>query len=425
MDGRFHRQYLKEVGRDARNWGNLADLDLDNANLLILTGGNPRIPYSREATTNITSFVKDGGTLLLMADGSKVPAQDVAEVFQAAFTDEFAQKPLRGVGRLEGETIASRRGRVLSLKPRGRWSTLIEDARGRPVLATRTFNKGHVILASRALFGQKPDASDPINQEWVTPLLIDLASAKKINPNLPHRRRWVPHSREIGPLTLEYHDGTEQFVEGILKEYHAARPHLEAITGVQPSPGMIKRMLILPTGGGGFSSGVLIAIGAWWGNYPETRYPMLELISHEAGHSWVLPHAEPLWNEPIATWLGIEVGRRMGMPKAQATLDRAIAKARRHDPELDAVDPLSGAAHRDVVWGKSYFVFEELERLHGPGAMAKYFTTKRRVLAPGRSGYSMDDCVAVWSLAVGEDLFPWFQSLAFDVNRDRTDLPAP
>ena len=70
-------------------------------------------------------------------------------------------------------------------------------------------------------------------------------------------------------------------------------------------------------------------------------------------------------------------------------------------------------------------MFEQLEEQHGPGALAKYFKTKRSVLKPGRKGYSMDDCVAVWSLAVDEDLFPWFRSLAFDVDRARTDLPAP
>ena len=423
MDGRFHRQYLKDMGRDVRNWGNLSELDLENANLLILTGGNQRIPYAEGSIANIESFVTGGGALLLMGDGTSAPASKVTEAFGAELTSVRAKKPLKGVGRLDGATIAFRSGRVLKLKPP--WHILIEDANGKPVLAQRRYGDGNVIVGSRGLFGQKPDASDPINAEWATPLLVQLASFKKIDPNRPHKRTWVQHSREIGPLTLEYHDGTERFVEGILKEYHAARPHLEAITGVQPSPGMIKRMLILPTGGGGFSSGVLIAIGAWWGNYPEQRYPMVELISHEAGHSWVLPYAEPLWNEPIATYLGIQVGKRMGMPKAQETLDRAIAKARRHDPELNAVDPLSGMAHRNLVWGKSYFVFEELERLHGPGAMAKYFTTKREVLKPGREGYSMDDCVAVWSLAVGEDLFPWFQSLAFDVNRQRTDLLEP
>ena len=34
----------------------------------------------------------------------------------------------------------------------------------------------------------------------------------------------------------------------------------------------------------------------------------------------------------------------------------------------------------------------------------------------------MGDCVAVWSQGVGEDLFPWFRSLAFDVKAERTEL---
>ena len=185
---------------------------------------------------------------------------------------------------------------------------------------------------------------------------------------------------------------------------------------------MIRSLLILPTGGGGFSSGVKIAIGAWWGDYPNRRYPMVELIAHEAGHSWVLPHPEPLWNEPIATWLGIKTGQRMGFPEADETLARQIAKARRWDPELDTLDPTADDARRDVVWGKSYHVFETLEDRFGPQAMGRYFKAKRALVASDREAYTMDDCVAVWSNAVGEDLFPWFRSLAFDVDASRTDL---
>ena len=40
IDGRFHRQYLEGVGRDARNWGSLHRLDLENVNLLVLTGAH-------------------------------------------------------------------------------------------------------------------------------------------------------------------------------------------------------------------------------------------------------------------------------------------------------------------------------------------------------------------------------------------------
>ncbi|MCH2162539.1 MAG: hypothetical protein MK085_11795 [Phycisphaerales bacterium] len=425
MDGRFHRQYIGELGRDARNWGNLSRAELDNINLLILVGGNPRVPYAPETVQTIEAFAGDGGTVLLMADQGRdeLPGQEIAKVFGAKFSSTRATKPARGSGKLRAEEITFRGGGTLELDDT--WTPLVVDKKNKPILARRDFGKGHVLLGSRGLFGRKPDASDPINAEWVTPLLVELTSAKKIDPRRAPRRNWVEHTRELGPLTLEYHDGTEQYVDQIAAEYVAVRPHLVEITGVEPAPGMLKRLLILPTGGGGFSSGVLIAIGAWWGNYPEQRYPMVELVAHEAGHSWVLPYAEPLWNEPIATYLGIQVGKRMGMDRAEETLQRQIAKGRRTDPEYTGIDPLGPKASRDLIWGKSYFVFEELEKRHGPGALAKYFRTKRKVLEPGREGYSMDDCVAVWSLAVGEDLFPWFQSLAFDVERERTDLPAP
>lgn len=427
MDGRFHRQYLEEAGgRDVRNWGSLSKLDLEPFNLLLLTGGNPRIPYDAGAQTNIWNFVQDGGTVLLMADGTSpdLPAHALAERFDLVLSEARAVPPLEGVGELAGRTITFRGGNVLELGGDAEvWTPLVVDARGRPVLAAREYGPegtGDVIVGSRGLFGRKPDASDPINADWVAPMLRSRA-IERVRTGRPRHVR-AELSRDIGPLTLEYHDGTEQFAEAIYEVYREVRPHLVAITGCEPSPGMIKSMLILPTGGGGFSSGARIAIGAWWGNYPERRYPMVELIAHEAGHSWVLPHAEPLWNEPIATWLGIKVGQRLGMPEADEKLARQIAKARRYDPDLDAVDPQSEGVHRDLIWGKSYHVFEELERLHGPDALHRYFEAKRSLVDRSRPDYTMDDCVAVWSRGVGEDLFPWFRSLAFDVDAARTDL---
>ena len=425
MDGRFHRQYLKEHGRDARNWGTLSKVDLSNANLLILVAGNPRIPYQPESVAHVVEFVKDGGTLLLMGDGATImpPGQAVAEAFGAGFTTEKAIKPLSGSGELEGVDVFFHRG--TRLRTSADWTPLMKDRDGGTMLAARQFGKGHVVLGSRGLFGRKPDASDPINASWVTPMLVDRADDKEINPARHPRPFRAELSRQVGPLTVEYHEGTEKLADDVYEVYTQVRPHLLELTGVEPSPGMIRSLLILPTGGGGFSSGVKIAIGAWWGNYPEKRYPMVELIAHEAGHSWVLPHPEPMWNEPIATWLGIKTGQRMGFPEADQTLERQIAKARRWDPDLDTIDPTEKDARRDVIWGKSYFVFEELERRYGPQAMGKYFKAKRSLLEPGRKGYSMDDCVAVWSNAVGEDLFPWFQSLAFDVDLSRTDIALP
>jgi hypothetical protein len=87
------------------------------------------------------------------------------------------------------------------------------------------------------------------------------------------------------------------------------------------------------------------------------------------------------------------------------------------------MDPLAEDAPRNLIWGKSYYVFEQLEEKYGPGAMAKYFQAKRKLLKEGgaRNSYTMDECVAVWSAAVGEDLVPWFQSLGFSVTKVSLD----
>lgn len=422
LDGRFHRQYLDGFARDARNWGSLDRLDLENVNLLVLEGGDPRLPYSGAAVDHVEAYVRGGGTLLLMADGGDPmpPGAAVARRFGVTLTTTRPSGAPQSTGEIAGRDIVFRGGRLL--ESNDALAPLVVDEDARPLLVAGRVGAGHVVIGSRGLFGRRPDASDPINAEWITPMLRRRAESKSIDPAVAHRSTWAESTREVGPLLLEYHAGTEPFADGVLEVYEQVRPHLRAITGVEPAPGMIRRMLILPTGGGGFSSGARIAIGAWWGDFPNRRYPMVELVAHEATHSWVLPHPEPLWNEPIATYLGILVGRRLGMPEADETLRRQIERGRRHDPDLDTVDPLAAGAPRDLVWGKSYHVFEELERMHGPGVMAKYFRTKRAIVPAARTGYTMDDCVAVWSRAVGEDLFAWFRRLGFDVDASRTDL---
>ena len=429
MDGRFARQYLEGLGHDARNWGNLAKADLSNTNLLVLAGGQRELPYSEASMDHIVDYVDGGGGLLVMADArpaddggaEAVPVNRLLARFDASLDPTTARRPLVGRDELKSvEQFTDRGCRVLDLGKD--WKPLLVDDAGRAVLARRSYGKGQVLLGSRELFGKKPDASDPIHAVWITPLLVELASGKAVDAQRRPRPQRVDLERVVGPLTLEFHEGTEPFADALAAEYTLVRPHLVELTGVEPSEGMLKSLLVLPTGGGGFSSGARIAIGAFWGGYPERRYPMIELIAHEAGHSWVLPHAEPLWNEPIATYLGILTGDRLGMPEARGVLERAITRARRLDPDLDQMDPLAEDAPRDLVWGKSYFVFEELERLHGPGALARYFRAKRAHVPADHANYSMDDCVAVWSEAVGVDLFPWFEGLGFGVDRERVTL---
>ena len=68
MDGRFWTQYVGEAGgADARNWGTLSKLDLDNVNLLVLSSGPGPVPYAPESIAHVRRFVEAGGAAVIMA----------------------------------------------------------------------------------------------------------------------------------------------------------------------------------------------------------------------------------------------------------------------------------------------------------------------------------------------------------------------
>jgi hypothetical protein len=65
---------------------------------------------------------------------------------------------------------------------------------------------------------------------------------------------------------------------------------------------------------------------------------------------------------------------------------------------------------------KPMWIFEELAR-QKPDVVARYFQTKRKLATPETlDKYTADDSVAVLSIAMGRDLFPWFQSLGITVD---------
>jgi hypothetical protein len=74
---------------------------------------------------------------------------------------------------------------------------------------------------------------------------------------------------------------------------------------------------------------------------------------------------------------------------------------------------------------KPMWIFEQL-RKENPNVLADYFRAKRKLIDPAkRKTYTADDSVAVLSIAVRRDLFPWFESLGITVDRAKTDLPVP
>jgi hypothetical protein len=378
----------------------------------------------------VRQFLTDGGGAVVLGNYAVFRQEReyrlnvLLRSFGAEFSDQSVRKPLRATGMFRIPTIEYSGGKAIRLTNAGQWEVLIEDSDDRPVLARRRVGRGWLAVASRGLCGSKPDATDPINAEWWKPLLRELAAGRAVDPSRPPAGMKPENTVHKGGLRLRHTDYLAQYADEIFAAYTRCRPTMERILGVPPAPEMLTSIILLPTGGGGFSSGREIGLGVWWGGFPQKQYGMIELLGHEGTHSWVLPFAEPMWNEGLATYVGILLGRELGHAReADKTLKRWLDAALRHDPKMNKHDLARGTdVPHAVAMGKPMWIFEKL-RKEKPDIIARYFQAKRKLVDPGSTKtYTADDCVAVLSDAMERDLFPWFRSLGISVDAGRTSL---
>ena len=432
-DNRFYQQYLPQ-GKGVVHWASLTSCDLSNVNLLILPGCFPQLSYTEKEIDFVHDFLVDGGGVLIFGDAQNRSQNNLLEAFGARFEPE-ASYPLSAARGIVIDTLRSGSLSYLHFSKKRRWTVLVSDSERRPVMAQIGVGKGKLLVASRNLAGKNPNASDSIHASLWKPLLPQLAAGKRINPMAPLRAlgmERVDHAETRNGLTLRYNENLKPFADELFSLTTQTLPFVEYRMGVPLSEGMATDFLLLPTDGGGFSSGKLVALAAWWDGFPNNRPSMIELIVHEAVHSWVLPLPE-VWNEPIATYMGNLVMMDMGYrEEGEKRIARQIARATRHDPGMNRYDldgkavdgsvPLVGAAANDLHWGKTFWILETL-RKEKPDVLAAYFRAKREMTSKSRiTRTDMSNTVSLLSLAMGRDLFAWFRAQGIDVSRERAQV---
>lgn len=432
-DHRFHRQYLPGQ-KGVTNWCNLYNFDFTNANLLILLNCDDRINYCDQDLNVINKFLEDGGGVVVFGTESTRAQNELLKIYDVTF-ESPAREPFSATGRFANQPVVGQGGSTLKFKNPEKWNVWVSDAENRPMLASSNIGKGTLLVSSRSLAGNNPNAKDSINKEIWRPLLLEIASGKIINPEKYFEDKGIEdleYNDDHGTFKLSYNDYMKPYADEMVDVYKRSIPFVEKRMGVPLSPGMASQITLLATGGGGFSSGTVVALAVWWGGFPEREDSMIEFLTHEAVHSWVLPFAE-VWNEPIATYVGNLVMMDMGYSEeALRRIEQTIARAKKHDPEMKSYDlngvaidsspALNDGGKNDIHWGKSYWVFEQL-RKENPNFIAEYFKLKRKFATREKiDDYSLNNTVALLSMAVGRDLFDWFNQHGIRVNRSDADI---
>ena len=432
-DHRFDRQYLPEQ-KAVTNWCNLYNFDFSNANLLVLLGCDNRIKYVDKDIEAIDAFLKSGGGVVVFGSENNRSQNLLLEHYGASFT-EAAKYPLSPTDKIAQIEVESKGGSVLSFDQAKKWDILLKDAKQKAMLARKKVGKGTLLVSSRSLSGSHPSAKDSINTEIWKPLLVETASGKTIDPLKSFNTLGIndlEYNDNHGTFKLSYNDYMKPFADAMLDVYKRSKPYVEKRMGVPLSPGMASQLTLLATGGGGFSSGTVVALAVWWGGFPEREDGMIEFLTHESVHSWVLPFAE-VWNEPIATYVGNLVMIDMGHEEeALRRIERTIERASKLDPEMKNYDlhgnltgkgkELSQSEKNNIHWGKSYWVWEQL-RKENPTIVADYFKLKRTYAKPELiSRYDIHNTVSLLSKAMGRDLFKWFNDHGIPADKNKTKI---
>lgn len=440
-EGTLAQSYLRPLGFGYTLSQKTLDSAIFHYDVLVLEQTATNIQVTKPLARLLQSYVNDGGGLLLVGKGwawqtyaphqpnERYPLDYLASFFGIKFATEVATKPYRvlsheitsGVSTFDnGGSSAG----VLSL-PSGA-EVLVEDNQGKVLVGALRYGNGRVLVLAEndCLAPQLPGTPRNITflQNAITWLAAGMAAR---DTGVPIPYRIYPESTiTLGGATLLYAASLGARTHFLLDKFSNAYNRLRGLMGTEL--GQSLKVVALATGGGGYSGEKEIGVGVL-----ASDYYTVAVLAHELTHSWVLPGYEEFWmGEGWASLAAIRVTASMGYEsdaRAERTsYDRAFRQVDPAGTQLDlstsvhAYEP--GYAAGPVYMGKGMWVIETLENQYRADLMKRYVQLKRKYLAEGTS-MSTDRTVYYLSLAAGDDLYAYFQSIGTSTLSPKPVLP--
>lgn len=379
----------------------------------IVTGLNtPR--YRPEEFALLDKVVRGGAGLLIMGGlgAPDSPVNRFARGFGFQFPPGAAKAPFRVSPHacFKGANVAyqvSDEGYPCRVRVNGEATPLVTDATGATIVAMRRHGKGWVAGASLGGLvthyhgGGKVDVNVELLRRLITwlgqnhvadltgpPIKVTAAVGTGIGPE---------KAINIGGFCLRYSAVVEPHCQFLVNNMPRIANEVFRLTGLRH--GRRLGVVLLPTGGAGYSSGSAgIAISAFGTPDGQTA-----VMAHELTNS-IHPYGPLWWGD--AGWSQLCNQRVVRVLNGKS---EKVASAVSPAPDVDPFGwPKAGSTT------KLFWMVEQLEQKHGQDFIPRHFRLAKKYLPHWTKRKWPDGNASVvywWSAAAGEDLFPWVQSM--------------
>lgn len=396
--------------------------------------------YLPEEISALRTFVEAGGGLLLIGGGihagerlSTWSLNKLAHEFGAAWTDQLAVPPYGNTGGEIGESLTlPTAGRVASFALDDAWQTLLGDGDGCSILAVREFGAGRVAVLSDMEITRWGGADNKPNADflsqlaaWVSANQRPVAGSRKLPMEAWGGGAIYPElEADIGEVTIFYaRNQTEESLRTITEAMPQVKEQIEDWLPSLPAPG--RMYLILAAGGGGGW-----AINAYHpkevGIISLDPEGILSVFAHELAHTMAGPPNQKgevagrlpdVFSEAHAGWFQGKIGQVRTGERGGHDPNRLF------DIDPNAIDldlaSLTGDEH-SKGWTKLWWMWQTLDERYGPAWYPRWLWVKsmRWQDAPDHM-LTWDEVVEEMSIAVGEDLFPFFHAIGTSLSKER------
>jgi hypothetical protein len=400
-------------------------------NVVVIPAGNPnQQQFLQEEIDVLKKFVSEGGGIIIIA--ARPASEEVANTWSfnkllGAF--DAAVLPTR---------VQTETGAHAALRLSDDWEPLVTGQQGGVVRARRTFEKGRVLIVeSEAVLNTRDNERMAETSQRRQELVTWVAAGKPPvggDHTLPQPRAGgggiYPDQELIVDGVVAYYAKNQ--IPALLQVVKEDVPKVsEMLYAWLPSQKPEEPMMFILTAGSGGGWAVNVRLPKEVGIISDDRHGIIGIFAHEQAHTMRGPRnaqggygalpAHDLSGEAHAGWFQ---GKAWG-----AFFERDRERSNRNcNNILDDMERFLaydfatdyGSGGNSFGWTKLWWVWQKLDDRYGPTWYPRWYwvrATRWQDYEGRRQTWS--ETIEDMSIAVGEDLFPFFKSIGTTLDKER------